>query len=429
MLKCRIKDVIFYEGRIIRIQHFKIDWWLTGFCFSRSLSGLVHMTYAAAIPILQIEWDMSAAAAGFISGGFQFGYAVTLVLCSGLADRVGPKPIFLCSMSTAAIFSLGFAVFARDYVSALILYTLVGVSLGGTYTTGLMILADKYPIRHRGMAIGFFIASTSLGYALSLVLSGIAIPMGGYKLSFLVTCLGPLFGCFIAWVTLWKTRVELVRRQKKEKYVRELLGNRTAMLFVGSYALHCWELLGMWAWTPAFLTNCLTMAGLKGLKAAGFSSYISAAFHTTGLLASFAMGTLSDRVGRARVIFIMSCISAFCSFLFGWTIGWPIILVIGIGLIYAFSAIGDSPVLSAGLTEEVKPYYMGAAFGLRSLLGFGVGALSPIAFGTVLDWTNSIGSESVQYATWGWAFSVFGFGGAGAAWAAYCLGKRQRSSI
>ena len=38
--------------------------------------------------------------------------------------------------------------------------------------------------------MGFFIASTSLGYALSLVLSGVAIPIGGYKLAFWLTCTG-----------------------------------------------------------------------------------------------------------------------------------------------------------------------------------------------------------------------------------------------
>ena len=181
---------------------FKLDWWLTGICFSKAFTALVFMTYAAALPILQKEWGMSAAAGGSISSGFQIGYAVSLFVFSSLADIVGPKPLYLGSMSGGAIFSLAFALFARDYLSALILYTLVGISLGGTYTTALMILADHYPVQRRGMAVGFFIASTSLGYTLSLVLSGIAFPIGGYKLSFLLTCLGPLVGAILAWMTL-----------------------------------------------------------------------------------------------------------------------------------------------------------------------------------------------------------------------------------
>ncbi len=133
------------------------------------------MTYAAALPVLQPEWAMSAAAAGSIASGYQISYAISLVVFSALADRIGPKPLFLWSLQAGAVFSIAFAVFARGYLSALILYILVALSLGGTYTTALMILADKYPVERRGMATGWFIASTSLGYALSLLISGIAI--------------------------------------------------------------------------------------------------------------------------------------------------------------------------------------------------------------------------------------------------------------
>jgi MFS family permease len=404
----------------------KFDWWLTGICFSRVFNGLIFMTYAAALPVLQKEWQMSAAAAGSIASGFQIGYAVSLVIFSALADRISPKLLYLWSMSWAALLSLGFALLARDYLSALLLYTIVGISLGGTYTTGLMILADQYPIKRRGMAMGFFIASTSLGYALSLFLSGIALPIGGYKLSFLLTCLGPPVGSVLAWITLFKTAVSAQERQEGRRFKKDVLGNRPARLLIGVYTFHSWELLGMWAWTPAFLSSCLAIGGTEGLRAAGFGSYITASFHVTGLLASFSMGALSDHLGRARVIFLMSGISMVCSFVFGWSIGWPFILILGIGLIYAFSALGDSPVLSAALTEVVEAPSLGAAFGLRSFLGFGAGSISPLVFGMVLDWTNPITPTPSHYTTWGWAYVILGLGGLGAVWIAYRFSKMMK---
>jgi MFS family permease len=401
----------------------KFDWWLTGICFSRVFNGLVFMTYAAALPVLQKEWQMSAVAAGSIASGFQIGYAVSLVIFSTLADRISPKLLYLWSMSWAALLSLGFAFLARDYLSALLLYTVVAISLGGTYTTGLMILADQYPAKRRGMAMGFFIASTSLGYALSLFLSGIALPVGGYRLSFFLTCLGPLVGSILAWMTLFKTEVPAQKRQEGQRFMKDVLGNRPARLLISGYTFHSWELLGLWAWTPAFLASCLAIGGTEGLRAAGFGSYIAALFHVTGLLASFSMGALSDHLGRARVILLMSGISMVCSFVFGWSIGWPFILVMGIGLIYAFSALGDSPVLSAALTEAVDVQYLGASFGLRSFLGFGAGSISPLVFGAVLDWTNPITSTLIHYTTWGWAYIILGLGGLGAVWTAYRFGK------
>lgn len=403
----------------------RIDWWLAGICFARTFTYTVTMTYAAALPILQMDWGMTASKAGSIASAHQIGYAISLFVFSSLADRVGPKPLYLGSVLASGFFSLCFAIFAGGYISALFLYTLIAIALGGTYTTGLMILADQYPVRKRGMATGFFIASTSLGYILSLVLSGWAIPLGGYKLSFLVTCICPVMGAILSWVTLVNTRVSPpVRSQTKHGFKKEILKNKPAILLIGGYTFHNWELLGMWAWTPAFLASWLAINGTGELSsAAGFGSYVAASFHLAGLIASFTMGSLSDRLGRARVIMILSGISTLCSFIFGWSIGWPLILVMAIGFIYAFSSLGDSPALSAALTEVVTPSYLGTAFGIRSLLGFGAGAISPFVFGVILDWTNPVKMDGRYYSTWGWSFVVLGLAGICAFLTASKLGR------
>jgi MFS family permease len=407
----------------------RFDGWLAGICASRVFNGLVFMSYAAALPVLQREWGMSAAQAGVIASGFQIGYAVSLVVCSSVADRISPKRLYLWSLFAAGFFSLSFAVFARGFTSALILHTVVGVSLGGTYTTGVMIIADQYVARHRGMAVGFFIASTSCGYAFSLAISGVAIPVGGYKLSFLLTCLGPILGWFLAWITLRRTAVPAAGRRKEQRFTREVLGNRPAMLLIWGYTCHNWELLGMWSWTPAFLAACLALTGSTEVSAAGYGAFITASFHFVGLLASFSMGTLSDRMDRARILLVLAAASMACSFLFGWSAGWPLVLVVGIGAVYAFTALGDSPILSAALTEEVDAACLGAALGFRSLVGFGAGAVAPVAFGAVLDWTNPMIHGQRVYAGWGWAFSVLGLGGAGAVWAALRFGRGRRQEM
>ncbi|MFO7462356.1 MAG: MFS transporter [Desulfatiglandales bacterium] len=393
----------------------KIDWWLTGLCSARAFSQIVTMTYAAALPVLQKEWNMSAAQAGAISSGFQIGYGISLLFVSTLADRFGAKRLYLGSMISGALFTAAFAFFARSSLSALILYTLVALFIGGSYTTGLMILSDQYPAHRRGMATGFYIASSSLGYMISLLLSGFALPIGGYRLSFLVTSLATILGAVFSWVTLLRTRSPATARQGQESFKKEVLSNKPAMLLIAAYTFHCWELLGMWAWAPAFLTACLVRQGAPHLHAAGLGAYFVAVFHMAGIVASFSMGSLSDRLGRAKVITVLAALSVLCSFAFGWSIGWPFWAIMALGLFYAFTTIGDSPVLSAALTEVVSPSYLGSAFGIRSMLGFGAGALSPVVFGAVLDLTNP-GQQA--YTTWGWAFVSLGIPGLGAVWAA-----------
>jgi MFS family permease len=144
-----------------------------------------------------------------------------------------------------------------------------------------------------------------------------------------------------------------------------------------------------------------------------------------GMSASLSMGALSDRLGRALVILIVGSISTACSFVMGWLIGFPVILIIAVGMIYAFSALGDSPILSAGLTESVVPSYMGAAFAVRSFLGFGAGSISAYVFGTFLDWANPAYSGAGTYVTWGWSYSVLGLGGLGVVVAVYVLHRSQ----
>jgi MFS family permease len=402
----------------------RFDWWLAGICSARAFSQVVTMTYAAALPVLQKEWNMSASQAGAISSGFQMGYGVSLLFVSVLADRFGAKRLYLGSMLTGSLFTAAFALAARSYISALFLYTMVALFVGGSYTTGLMILADRYPVRQRGTATGFYIASSSVGYVLSLVLSGWALPVGGYRLSFLVTSVATILGAVFSWITLAGTSIQITPRQKQQSFRKEVLSNKPAMLLISAYTCHAWEVLGMWAWAPAFVTACLVQKGAGGLDAAGQGAYLVAIFHVAGIVASFSMGSLSDRLGRASVIMVLAGMSSLCSLVFGWSIGWPFWVVMTLGLFYAFSTLGDSPVLSAALTEVVTPSYLGAAFGIRSILGFGAGALSPIVFGAILDITNP-GQQG--YSTWGWAFVSLGIPGFGAVWAARRLRQSLRS--
>ncbi len=407
----------------------RFDWWLLGICSSRVFTYLVFMTYAAVLPALQSEWAMSGAAAGSISSGFHIGYGVSLVIFSGLADRIGAKRVLLSSHLLSAITSLLFALFARGYYSGLFFYTLIGLSLGGTYPPALMMLADRYPTNRLGKAVGFLIASTSMGYALSLGISGLVLSTGDYRNSFLLTCLGPSVGVTLAWIALASTPNKIFPRQHEHRFTTEVLQNKQAVLYIAGYAFHSWELLGMWTWTPAFLSACLAVNGSVAWSAPGGGAYIVSLFHLMGMLASFSMGTLSDKLGRAFLILIVGSVSTLCSFAMGWSIGLPTIFVVPIGMVYAFSSLGDSPVLSAGLTESVETSYLGAAFALRSFLGFGAGAISPLAFGAVLDWVNLTSSAAGRYGTWGWSYGVLGLGGLGLVWVAYLLCKDQNQRL
>ena len=126
--------------------------WLAGICAARLGSSSPYLAYAGVLPLLQAEWGMSATAAGSIASAFQFGYAISLVVLSALADRIGAGRIFVWSAAATALTTALIPLLARSYPSALVLFTLLALVNGGTYTPGIMLVADRFPPERRGNA-------------------------------------------------------------------------------------------------------------------------------------------------------------------------------------------------------------------------------------------------------------------------------------
>jgi MFS family permease len=398
------------------------DLWLAALGASRFFMVLVQMIYAACLPLLKTAWQMSATQAGSVATGFQIGYAVSLFGFSTLADRLGARRILLTSAVASAAAAVAFALLARSYAAGLALYTLVALAQGGTYSGALMLIADRYDAARRGSAMGWLIASSSLSHAASLAIAGLALPRGGYPLAFAVAALGTALGAAVAWAALRATPNVIHPRRAGVRLRTEVLENPEAMRLTVGYTFHSWELLGMWAWTPAFLAASLAASGTPALRSAQVGAYVASSLHVMGLLASSSMGALSDRLGRRRVLMLLAATSTACSLVFGWLVAAPIAVVAAVGALYGFSGLGDSPVLSAALSEAVRPGYLGAALALRSFLGFGAGAVAPLVFGVILDATNPPGSTP---SVWGWAFSALGAGGLIATVCAYGLPRRS----
>ena len=368
------------------------------------------MAYPAVLSVVQTEWHLSSTAAGSISSAYQIGTAVALVFVSALADYLNPRLVFRVSAGLTAVVSLLIPVLARGHVSALLLFGASAVAVAGIYTPGIMLLAERFEPARRGRAVGWFLAASSMGYVLALLLGGAVVARAGWRSALFVLALGPLL-CFVLSLVLFHregARGQGPRPPRRLSFDADLSGNKPAQLMIWGYVFHSWELLGMWAWTPAFVAAALAVHGTSAAQAAGFGASLSALFHVMGIVASAVGGTLSDRWGRTAVIAGMMLVSSACSFTFGWMLGGPLLLLVLVGSLYGFSALGDSSVYSTGITETVKPERLGAALAIRSLLGFGAGAISPLVFGRALD---VYGGQSAPAAGWGWAFGVLGAGG------------------
>lgn len=375
--------------------------WLGLLCAGRVATGLIAMTYAACLPELMVAWGMGAARAGSIQSAYNLGLGASLLVVSWLSDHVDPRRVLLVSSLVGSGLSLCFAFGARSFETALLLYGLVGVAQGGAYTPAIMVAAARVVPEKRGRAIGELLASASLGYVGSLLFSGLGLALGGYRLAFLLCALGPLVGVVFFWAAVRGTHAVPVKRTRP----RPSAMGRRGRLLVFAYAGHCWELLGLWAWVPAFLAVAALSDGYR--DAAAFGAWITAVLHLTGVVAAVVAGRLSDRTGRRHAILVFAAAGTALSFVVGWLIGAPIWLLVAICALYGFAALGDSPVLSTALTEALPDGGLGRAFGLRSALGFLVGALAVVVFGGVIEATVHLGGA----VSWGLGFSLLGLGG------------------
>jgi MFS family permease len=402
------------------------SFWLTLVCLGRFGTMLISMTYAASIPSLISTWDMSATAAGTVQTAFNAANAVALPLASYLADLFGARRVLLASAWLGAAAALGFALFARSHDSALLLFGLVGISQAGTHTPAIMLIAGRTAIARRGAAIGWLLASSSLGYVGSLALSGTALALSGYQMAFLACAIGSTAGAILFTLTAFcdgeaPTPTASPLRAAQPPDAAPGRWDRSVLLLNIGYVGHSWELLGMFAWAPAFVTAAAAATAIGGLAPAIAGAWLAGSLHLAGFAAALTMGRASDRLGRRRVLIALAAAGAACSLTFGWTIGLPVGIVALFVAIYGFSAFGDSPVLSTAMTEAVAPGRLGRALAIRSILGFGAGAISPLAFGMVLDLTNETGAPPTQ---WGWAFVLLGLGGALATVCAWFLPKQ-----
>ncbi len=400
----------------------RADRWTVGVCAARIFLFANFMTVAAVIPILLEEWQISGAEAGAIVTAFTVSYAASLFIFAWAADWIGARRAVEISAIASTVASAAFGLFARDWASAVVLYGLVGLSQGGIYTPLIMLFAQRHDPVRRGTAMGWLIASTSVGYAGSLLLSGVALSFGGYRAAFLVTGFAPALGAVWLLFCLRDIENRVPPRMAGGGIWRNVFGGRDARLLTIGYTAHCWELLGSWAWLPSLLAAAFALGGAGMAAASQSSALTTGVMHLAGATASFAFGALSDRLGRRAVLFGVAAAAAVLSLSLGWVIWLPAGLFVALALVYTLLTIGDSPVLTTAITEVTDPGRLGAVLAVRSLLGFGAGAIAPLAAGLALDAATAMAWGPA--AVWGWTFVVLGIGGVIAAFCALRLRPR-----
>ncbi len=387
--------------------------WVPGFaalCLGQFLAHQTSLTFSVLIPILTSEWRISASQAGLILGVFQLGTLVAYVGVGFLLDRIRSKPIMVWSAALVGVGDLLFALGARGFLTGLALRLLVGVVFGGLYLPALKQIAQTVPAGRRGTATGIYIGIVVLAYAIPLYYVGLLAPRLGWRLTMVGVAALELLGVLVmAWKVPSVPLPGMLQRLGPSRYIGDVMGNRPARRVILAYTGHNWELFGMWGWMTPFMVQMLLARGSARPEALAWGGLLAAgAIGLGGGVGAVLGGRLSDRLGRAETAMLMLSVSLVCSIVFGWLFAAPLVLLIGVALLYGLASLADSPCYSATLMEVVPPQSLGGAFSLQMLTGWGATVLAPLAVGIVLDLTKA--AQIGPTAQWGWAFVLLAFG-------------------
>lgn len=346
------------------------------------LSVLVWFNYSAVLPLVVDEWGLSGLRAGAIFGAFQAGYLLAILGAGNLADRYPARWVIGGGATLAGLTSLGFAFLADGFVLGAALRLLSGVGMAGVYVPGMRFLASWYEPDVRGRAIGIYAGTFSIGGGLSFAVASAVASSVGWRTAIAVTSVGALI---VGPLVLGLARESPDRTTRTSGSLHQMVGllrNRPYLTAVGVYAFHNWELFGAWNWTVAFL---VTVPALAGTGAGARAGLLAGGMMVVGGIGNAVGGTLSDRLGRERVIGANLLASAGLSLVIGRLAGLPLWALGAVVLVYGIVLVADSSPTSAAITEVTADERVGSALALQSLVGFIPTAISPVVFGAALD--------------------------------------------
>lgn len=158
----------------------------------QSLQGLTFGAVALFLPLIRHDVGLTFSEAGTLAVASQIVYAAMQVPSGYLADRYGPKRLFVIGLLGVNTLSLVFASL-DSYVLLLANLTLYGFFRSLVFAPGLLLISEQFPPNRRATGMGLYVAG---GFTSNIVLSSLGpILVGplGWRLLFVIFSVGGLF--------------------------------------------------------------------------------------------------------------------------------------------------------------------------------------------------------------------------------------------
>jgi MFS family permease len=347
------------------------------------LDAMDVMLYSFALTAVRGEFQLTGAAAGALAALPLVTSAIGGMLFGWLSDRYGRARALVWSILAFSVLTALTAT-SRTVAELVFWRALVGIGLGGEWAAGSVLVAETWPVEHRGKAIGLMQSAWAIGYLLAAVMAALVLPRWGWRTLFLL-------GVLPALVTLWMRRG--IREPEKWTAPAHSIGGAMAGLFrapmrrgVLMMASLCSFLLfgywGLFTWLPAYLASPVEQGG-AGLGIVRTSAWI-VPMQVGAFFGYVSFGFLSDRFGRRPAFLVFVLTTAVLVPVYGLA-GRNAALLMVLGPLVGYFGHGYFSALGAMAADLFPPELRATAQGFCYNIGRGLAGFAPVTVGALAD--------------------------------------------
>jgi MFS family permease len=347
------------------------------------LDAMDVMLYSLVLSHLMRDLGMGKGTAGALNsltllasalGGIAFGF---------VADRVGRTRALMASILVYSVAS-GACGLSRTIEELAVCRFILGLGMGGEWTTGAALIAEAWRPEHRGKALGLMQSTWAIGEMLAVGVVALVLPSFGWRAVFFV---GVLPAVIVFWIRRRVPESEIWLRQRQPTSAGSLRIlsrpdlRRNGIVATAMNACAMFGYWGLFTWIPAYLSLPVEQGG-RGLDLMKTTTWLL--IMGIGKWLGYALfGFFADSVGRRRTYVTYLIVAAALVPLFGVarTPGWLLLL----GPLVAFFGTGYFSGFSAIVSELFPTEIRATAMGLTYNIGRGVSAAAPAVVGLLAD--------------------------------------------
>ncbi len=324
--------------------------------------------------------QLSTAVAGQLGALTLLSAAVGGVVFGVLADRIGRKQALMAAVLIYSIFTAACGL-VQNVAQLAICRILLGFGMGGEWATGVALVSETFPAKHRGKALAFVQSSWAIGYGLAALVNLLVMPVWGWRGVFFV---GVLPALFTMWIRRKVEEPELWRRTPAAARGRmsELFTPARARVTVFIILMNACCLFGWWGlnlWVPAYL-NLPAERGGVGLTSSAMSWFVIAM--QVGMWFGYvSFGYIADAIGRKRAYVGFVLMASLLLPLYGY-LREPLYLLL-LGPFVAFFGTGYYSGFGAVIAELYPTSVRATAAGVGYNVGRIASAAAPFVVGSM----------------------------------------------